>query len=322
MTLVPFALSFRLNALCRRVSYALLPALVGACGSHEASAEAAGLSPGAAAQEATLMAAESCDFSGTWALKFEIPVTWKGFDKGLESGSGTIVQWALSHRRMADDHHISEEIVPCGSTIPSYHASLGGESYGITFPDALFDGGRLSPIPGRTAVSDRAPGGTFLADPITIEMGVNLPDADTAIWPKEAKTLAGHLVDSDADGNPGVTVQARFDDGLSRPPVNMMRTHRAQEFYLALRDVIGAQGRVVSCDRFEGSTVIPMLGGKPALSSSVVGCRLTTGALCNQAQANLSNRYQPTYRLGDRSRSTMVRLPDQATCAQVRALAF
>lgn len=303
--------------------WAALPAMLAACGAYDDGVPASIDSAVPVRQSVVAADDARCDFSGTWALKFEIPVTWR-FNGGVESGGGTIVQWALSERTMADEHHIEERFTPCGSTVPTYRASsiAGGERYGVAFDDAIFDDGTLATIPGRTWVSQRAPGATFDADAIVIAMGINLPNAAVAPWPKKARDLMAHLVDTDHDGNPGVTMRARDDGPLQLPPVNASKSSRAKEFYLAMRNVMGAQGKVQTCDRFEGNAKIPDLGGAPALSSSVVGCRLTTGELCSRGHADLSNRFQPSYRLAEGSRSTMVRVPSNTTCAQVRAQEF
>jgi hypothetical protein len=267
--------------------------------------------------------AGSCDLAGTWAMKFEIPVSWR-FNLGITSGSGTIEQWALTERRMLNDHTIEETVRFCGSQIPTYQALpiYGGERYGVAFPDALFDEGFLPTLTGHTFVSESQPGAVFASDPLAISLGAELPHPKEDPWPRRTSDLTPYLVDSDQDGQPGVTVWARDDDGLVLPPVSTSKAHRAVKFHLALRNMVGAQGKIIDCDRFEGQAIVPKLGNKVALTSTIIGCELDNGAACSRAQATLANTFQPQYVVGENSRSTMVRVDANTTCAQVRARAY
>jgi hypothetical protein len=302
---------------------ALSLALAGfACG-QDGSHPVADLIAGDAPSQSQALQAEACDFAGVWALKFEIPVSWPA-NAGITSGQGVIEQWALSERRMVSGTEIEETFHPCGSAVPTYQAlwGYGGERYGVGFADSLFDSGILPALMGRTEVTDLKPGATFSSDNLAIALGAHLPSPQTDPWPRRTSDLTPYLDDSDADGDPGVTVYARDDGDLQLPPVNPFKTRRASHFFLALRNVMGAHGKVVSCDRFEGSTLIPMMQGKPAIASTIVGCRLTDGSLCTKGHATLANTFQPAYHLDAGSRSVMVRVDHATTCAQVRAMNF
>lgn len=296
-------------------------ALVG-CGTDDA-AQAA-ITPAQVEVHSRQSVGGACDFTGTWAVKFDIPVTWS-FNMGISGGSGVIEQWALVTRRMAEDGQaITEEVRPCGSSIPTYRslAIYGGESYGVSFPDSLFDSGTLPTLMGETHLTGRAPGSSYLTAPLPITLGVNLPNAATMPWPKRTADLTPFVTDSDADGQPGVTAFAREDGDLVLPPVNTSKTHRAHRFHIALRNIIGARGHIVSCDRFEGDAVVPKISGRPAIHSTILGCELTDSSLCSRGQATLANTFQPVYQLADGSRSVMVRVADSTHCAEVRALPF
>lgn len=301
-------------------AHLILAALLG-CGDGSAPTAQATLDGGAPVHEQALSAA--CDFSGTWAVKFDIPVAWR-FNPGISSGSGTIEQWALVERRVLDDHTLEEVVRPCGSAIPTYRALAiyGGEEYGVSFPDALFDSGVLPTLTGTTWIGGHSPGNVYDTRPLPLTLGVDLPQASTAHWPKRLAELTPHVVDSDEDGQPGVTAVARQDGSLVLPPVNTTKSRRATKFHIALRNVIGARGKIISCDRFEGSAVVAEVAGKPAISSTILGCELTDSSACSRAQATLANTFQPAYQVGPDSRSVMVRVQDGATCAEVRALTF
>lgn len=264
-----------------------------------------------------------CDFAGTWAVKFDIDVKWNA-NMGIQSGSGIIEQWALVTRRMVDGQTIEESVRPCGSNIPTYRskAIYGGEEYGVGFPNDLFDTGRLPELLGTTHISGSAPGDTYSIEPIPLTLGVNLPDPHHDVWPKAPADLAPYLTDSDQDGEPGVTAVARDDGTLVLPPMNLQRSNRAKKFYIALRNLIGARGTIISCDRFEGNARVVKLGGKPALNSAILGCELTDANRCSKTMSSLANTFQPAYQVGNGSRSVMVRVGAQTSCPEVRALNF
>lgn len=266
---------------------------------------------------------ESCDFSGTWAVKFHIPVTWRS-NIGIDGGTGAIEQWALVTRRDEDGHILEETVRPCGSVIPTYRSRgiYGGEQYGVGFPDALFDSGSLPTLAASTWLSGRAPGDSYDVPPIPLTLGIDLPSPKDFVWPKLARNLTQYLTDSDNDGQPGVTAYARDDGALVLPPVDMSKSRRARKFHIALRNLIGARGKIISCDRFEGNVIVANVGGKAAIQSTILGCELTDSSPCSGAHATLANTLQPSYQVGEGSRNIMVRVPDSTTCAEVRAQDF
>lgn len=266
-------------------------------------------------------AVEECDITGTWALKFVVPVKWAG-SIGVQGGSGEIVQWVKSQRTKSDGNVVNDELTMCGTTVPDYksQAVFGNETYGIRFPDALFDSEVLPPAKVRTTVSSFVAGGTYKSEQVAIQLGVNLPNPNTDAWPK--KSVDTPQVDMDKDGKPGVTIMAATGEGYSLPPVNMFRSKRATQFYIAARNIASSTGSITACNKFSGNANIPIIGGKLSLNSHVLGCLRTDGKDCSSAETALTDQFQPDYNLAGQATVTMVKVDPDTNCAAVRGFEF
>jgi hypothetical protein len=278
---------------------------------------------GSATESATDGLANACNLEGTWAVKFVVPVSWKA-NVAVQGGQGEIVQWALSQRKRESDTTVIDSLKPCGSTVPDYKSQsiFGGETYGIRFPNSLFDGSSLKATHVRTRVASFAVGAAFESDLAPIQIGVNLPNPLSDAWPAKAQDLLAHVQDADGNGKPGVTLDAATGGGYAAPPVNFSRSKHADHFYVAIRNIAGMQGKISSCDRIDGNAVIPQVAGKVALNSRVLGCHKTDGSDCTAAEASLLDRFQPDYQVASQPTATLVRMAAGATCAQVRAMQF
>src|SRR6478752_5451549 len=94
----------------------------------------------AAEQPVSAALADACNLEGTWGVKFVIPVKW-GANMAIQGGAGEIVQWALTERKHDGGNAVLDALRPCGSTVPDYksQALFGGQTFGVRFPNALFD---------------------------------------------------------------------------------------------------------------------------------------------------------------------------------------
>jgi hypothetical protein len=263
----------------------LLTLCQAACGDADAQLHTtADISPADAAASRSAAQTAACNFEGTWALKFTIPVAWAG-NAGVQAGQGEIVQWARTERTQQGSEAITEHLVACGSTVPDYksQAMWGGETFGTRFADALFDSGRLQPRNVITHLSGAAPGHTYASDVVPTELGVAMADPLHDPWPSSAQALLPFAVDSDGDGRPGISLQTAHGDGLSRPPVSYNRRRRATHFDVAVRDLTSSTGRIVSCNRFEGTAHIPTMDGCRRCTRVSLAARSRTAASAPKA---------------------------------------
>jgi hypothetical protein len=281
-------------------------------------------------------ASSTCNFSGTWGVKITIPVNWT--PQGITSvfiapGNGTIEQWVKS-TRVQTGNTTAETAVVCGIKLPDFSGTnfVGGETYGVRFPDTLFDainpdGGwrsRLQPFTTTGTLSDSTPNATYTTTASAALIGLTLPNATTATWPATITTA----VDSDQDGNPGVTIaMATGPDNnggvYSNVPVDLSAT-RANELYVVIRQVTSLSGAASDCDHMSGTASIPKIPatptGKYAIDSHIIGCGLVAGGNCSPAQAGFADGTQPVFSPSGTSVFASARVPSDATCANIRQL--
>jgi hypothetical protein len=250
-----------------------------------------------------------CDFSGMWALKITIPVNWA--PQGIMSvilapGSGVIEQWILSTRTL-QGLATTEDTAVCGITLPDFSGTgfVGGETYGVRFPDSLFDGDFIPKTPIAGMLSDTSPTARFTTSAHAVLIGLTLANATTASWPSTITTA----VDTDMDNEPGVTAAAATgpiagnEDGGSYQPIPVDPFgDRADRVYVAIRQVTALSGAATDCDHISGTVTIPKIQGasagatpKYAIDSHVLGCRLTTGDDCSATQGAFVDGTQPVF---------------------------
>ena len=267
--------------------------------------------------------AANCDFSGTWATRLVIDVSW--VPQGimgviLAPGSGQITQWLLSTRTVQGSMTTDMATV-CGIALPDFMGTqvAGGEKYGIEFPDAMFDSGNLPTFTFTGALAGSGPGGTFTTSSTAVLLGLTLSNPTTAPWPATITTE----VDSDQDGKPGVTAYASQDAGYSNIQVDPFGG-RGDRVYLAIRQVTSVTGNVLDCDSMAGTVNIPQIAdgsGTPkyAIDSHVIGCRLLGDAGdCSPGQTTFVDTTQPVFSPSGATTFASVRVGNDATCATAR----
>jgi hypothetical protein len=266
----------------------------------------------------------SCDFNGTWASRLTMGVSW--VPQGLMGvilapGSGQIRQWIKGVRVQTGNTAIDTTVV-CGIALPDFTGTsiAGGETYGVSFPDSLFDNGLLPTFTVNATVSGFAPGATYTTTPTAALVGMTMASPTTTAWPATVTTA----VDSDKDGYPGVTIEVDQGGNYSDVPVDFVKSGRADHLFVVIRQVTVVTGTVLNCDHMSGSVTIPRIpntsAGKYAIDSHVVGCQLTGGTgTCNSTQTSFIDGTQPVFTPSGAGSFVGVRMPSGATCADVRA---
>ena len=267
----------------------------------------------------------TCDFDGIWGSRLVIDVSWT--PQGitgiiLASGSGTITQWLMSTRTQSGST-VTESAVACGISLPDFEGTAigGGEVYGIRFPNSLFDNGYVPPFAIQGSFSGTSPGSTYNTAAAAVLLGLTLTNPTPTSWPATITTE----VDMDQDGKPGVTANTLNGNGYSYVPVDIFKMNRADEVYLAIRQVTQLSATATDCDHLTGTVSIPTISdssngtSKPAIDSHVIGCRISgTTTDCNSTQASFVDNTQPVFAPSGGSSFTSVRMPSGSTCATVR----
>jgi hypothetical protein len=264
-----------------------------------------------------------CDFKGTWGSRLTIDVNWA--PQGivgviLAPGSGQIRQW-IKTTRMQSGNTSTETTVVCGAALPDFQGTqiAGAETYGVRFPNTLFDSGFLSSFTITGTLSGSTPGATYSTAPAAALLGLTMTNPDTDPWPATVTTA----VDTDQDGNPGVTVHVAQANGYSDVPVDFLKTQRANRLFVVIRQVTKINATFSDCDHLSGTVSIARIpnsaSGKYAIDSHIVGCSLTQGnTMCDSTQTNFVDATQPVFTPTGPSDFTSMRMPNGATCATVR----
>jgi hypothetical protein len=269
-----------------------------------------------------------CNYNGTWGTKITIPVNW--VPQGIMSvilapGTGVIEQWIMS-TRVVSGKATTDTASVCGIVLPDFSGTgfVGGETYGVRFPDSLFDNPYIPPFAIAGTLSNSTPNAAFNWSATAVLIGLKLPGAATAPWPATITTE----VDMDMDMEPGVTAKAatglisgRDGAAYQNIPVGIDGS-RASQVYVAIRQVTALSGGASDCDHISGTVTIPKIQSgstsKYAIDSHVIGCGLVGGAGdCSATQTAFVDGTQPVFSPTPGSTFTSVRMPT-ATCAAVR----
>jgi hypothetical protein len=276
----------------------------------------------------------SCDFTGTWGASISIDVTWAAggvFDIVIAPGSGTIKQWIVSTRTVSGTT-VTDTAKLCGIQLPDFHGNpmLVDETYGIRFPDSLFDTTKLTPFTINGTVSGSTSTATYTTTPAAVLLGLTLPNPTTAVWPATITTAN----DQDLDGEPGVTANVAQGTGYSDVPLDFsvvldpQAVARADRLYLAIRQVTSIAATFTDCDHASGTVTVPQITDpttqdkKYAIDSHVIGCGLTGSTTdCTttglNAQSPFVDANQPIF-VPSTTTFTSARLPANTSCATVR----
>jgi hypothetical protein len=270
----------------------------------------------------------ACDFDGVWGSRLTIDVTWapQGLNAViLASGSGQIKQW-IKGVRTQTGLSTSDATVVCGVQLPDFQSTalIGNETYGVRFPDSLFDGpdgggGYLPTFTVSAALGGLTPGSTYSSTTTAALLGLSMAHPTTDTWPTTITTS----VDMDKDTEAGVTVGtaqgAPYSDVPTGIPAPFAPIIRADKLYVAIRQVTVVSGTVSDCDHMSGTVSIPQIGGKAAIDSHVMGCALSAGGNCSSTQASFVDNTQPVFTPSGSTEFQSVRLAAGANCADVRA---
>ncbi len=269
----------------------------------------------------------ACDFNGTWGTEITIDVSWQpqGINEiALAPGTGQIKQWIKADRHQSGTA-LSDDTDVCGIVLPDFAGSVLNETYGIRFPNSLFDDGYLQPFTANSALSKLMPGAMFSTTTTAVLMGISLQQPTVDPWPGVVTTS----VDKDQDGKPGVTADVAEGPGYSNIPAEFpplfQQLARASSVYLAIRQVSVVTATVTDCDDMTGTVSIPPIatpdgGTKPGIDSHVLGCALADGGGdCSPTQAAFLDNTQPVFTPTGATAFKSIRMKPGASCADVRA---
>jgi hypothetical protein len=230
--------------------------------------------------------------------------------------------WALIQGTQSGNS-IPATVLPCGLALPDFNGPTiaGSPTFGVSFPNTLFDGTFLTATPSTLTLSSSAPGAALTSSAAASLIGITFANPATAAWPSLATAQADE-VDTDMDGQVGVTAPSKAgqrnesDSGVySTIPVGLLGPETDQ-LYMALRSVIALNGTLTSCTQASGPATVSHL------DDHTLGCHLTTGGNCstagNASQAAFVDTNSPTFTVSSATFQAQL-LTTTMTCPNVRA---
>jgi hypothetical protein len=245
----------------------------------------------------------------------------------LASGAGQIRQW-IRGQRVVNGNNATDTTVVCGVELPDFQGTsiAAGRTFGVRFPDSLFDSGYLPAFAVSGTLSGRSPGSTYTSMPAAALLGISMANPTTDAWPTSVTTS----VDMDKDGKPGVTVNmatgATPEGGTyAYAPVDATQSAYADKLYLAIRQVTAVSATVKDCTHIAGTVTIPTIAGKVGIDSHVIGCEQTSGGDCTNVSFPASGSYfvdntQPVFTPTGTARIDSVKIPPGSGCQVVRQM--
>ncbi|MBN1655662.1 MAG: hypothetical protein JXA30_17995 [Deltaproteobacteria bacterium] len=254
----------------------------------------------------------NCDLSGTYALKVTVSVTWPDRDL-TESGSGTYYSWSkLQATHSGDD--VTGTLIECGKNAPAVASSVLPENYKINYLNAIFDHSP-SYLPGASisaSLNGDSPGATFSMNRTALWMGTTMSDPINDSWPSSASGLTQN--DMDGDGKPGVSAVYLNSGSYDYPPTrDWIPLNEADSVYLAARVVFSLNGTLTSCTQSSGSASVTQT------NTHIFGCNYAGSSQdCDASAGSFLDNNQGVFQPGNAT-YTLVKIDDEATCADVRA---
>lgn len=253
-------------------------------------------------------AAASCELPTTYtrATRSTLELSWPE-TIALTAGKGTFVTWGKVTYTKRSDGSLEIESHPCGSRLPVATLSelVGGLKSVAQVPLAAFDSPSM-PTTRRTIMPRADRSLTFRA---STPLGTMLSDPD-AEWPSPAMLVP---FDHDGDGSPGVTSLPIEGPEYGKIPTSIAQLEFLDRLYLAIR--FRLQVSVTpACSGTAMGTIEPL-----SLDSTVIGCHVEDRDDCDETELRFIQDGRINYTLGKSGTWTEVEVPQDASCADVRA---
>ena len=144
-------------------------------------------------------------------------------------------------------------------------------------------------------------------------VGLTMNDPFNAPWPATYTGITG--ADAEGDGKLGITGIPKNTGGYVYPPTSLGvfgSAPAADRVYIASRTVLALKGQTTTCDDQAGMVTVKFF------DNHVIGCHNTNNAECDANQVKFIDDSRTVY-VPTGATFVNKRLPDTATCAEVRA---
>ncbi len=255
-----------------------------------------------------------CDARTNFSLAIHVvlDVSWPD-SIGGNAGTGKLHIWNLA-QMMVNGTTLTNTTHPCGSTLPELELKplVGGGKLNLEVPNSVWDAPAAPKASTTGTISGWNVGSQLHTETINVLVGLTMPDPNGP-WPASHNMVTA--VDSDGDGQPGITAIPKGGAGYVQPPVDtpiLGFGAKADKVYLASRTALSLSGAVTSCTEQAGTVTVKFFDNR------VVGCHVNGGAECTPAQVDFIDMNTTPYMVAGGTFTSKV-VPDTASCADVRA---
>jgi hypothetical protein len=254
------------------------------------------------------------------------PVTISGLT-AISGGSDTTLGYSI-RRQTQNGLTITSVSSACGGTSPDLCSPLFSQAFAQTLPDSIWDfAGAPKATATMTLPNSPDPGEAFIGPIESILFGLQLPDP-FATWPSVYTDSSITWVDDDGDGQPGVTsimLNTGTSSACGSPYANLpipSDGNRAAKIFTGSRTLGNLDGRIADCNTITGNYHGPA-SGMPQVEGHVDGCIKSDNTACTAAEtASLDSGATTSANRILSATFSLVRVADNITCAQVRAMTF
>jgi len=255
--------------------------------------------------------------SFTLAVHIVMDVTWAGA-LATNPGTGKVHIWNRA-KMNANGMMLTGSANSCGTTLPDIvlnavgAIAAGGEKVSIEIPFASWDAPTIPVFDQKGTFGGWNPGSAVDMEFTTALVGLTMNDPTNAPWPMTYNTIMG--ADAEGDGKLGITGVPKTGNGYVNPPTSLGvfgSAPAADKVYIASRNVLALKGTTTSCTEQSGTVNVKFF------DNHVIGCHNTMNAECDANQTKFVDDSRTVYVPGA---ATFVakKVPDNATCAEVRA---
>jgi hypothetical protein len=253
----------------------------------------------------------------TLAVHIIMDASWPG-TTAASAGMDKIHLWNLTKLNVNGNEVSGNETRSCGTVLPPFSLNgagqlvTGGRQVHVEIPFAVWEAPSIPRLRSQGRLAGWNPGSAFNIEGTVALIGLDMADP-MAAWPMSYTGIMA--VDADGDGKPGFTAVPKAGNGFVQPPTGLGlfgSAPSADQVYIASRTVVSLEGMLTSCTEVAGTARVPFF------DSHVVGCHVKGGAECTPNQIDFVDGSRTIYKIGSAT-FTAKQIPDNATCADVRA---
>jgi hypothetical protein len=273
--------------------------------------------------------------TGTFMAQTDVQLHWDavvvtvlGFRiTAIDAGDDTLHSWSI-RRQTQSGTSVATDIIACGGTTNDLCSSFLGQAYAQTLPNTIWQGPKMPVGHATLTLNDPDPGEPFVGPPESALLGLSIPDA-FATWPTSGTSSTITWIDHDNDGPLGMTSNmttsgksSKCSGNLDYAPLPIPNSDfSASKIMVGSRARATLNGTINTCHKFSGPVTGPSSTSRPVFDGRIRDCVHSDNTTpCTAAEiSELDKALNTSTQRVVNASFTMVRVPDDIDCTQVRA---